>query len=203
MVYVSGSEGRVPNIPSFATLFDMAQRGDGVARDAIYALSFLRLRSIASSLLCRERRNHTLQATALVGELFLKLERLHLRILDEDHFFRLSARAMRQVLIDYARAKRQERRVPADVVPELLNRSAVTDTESLLTVRMVFRRLEELDPVAASAVWLRSVEGLTLAQVSSMQGREVWRVRADYDFGIQWLADRIARHTPSSSKASS
>lgn len=53
---------------------------------------------IAASLLSRERRGHTLQPTALVAELFFKLRGFEHRILDEDHFFGLAARAMRQVL---------------------------------------------------------------------------------------------------------
>jgi len=195
----------VATVPGFGVLFEMAQRGDWTARDAIYRLSFCRLRSIASSLLRRERRNHTLQPTALVGELFLKFERLQLRILDEDHFFRLSARAMRQVLIDHGRNKGKAAQLAPESVPDLLKGAHTSDTdpELLLTVRTVFRRLAELDPIAARTVWLRCVEGLTLAQLSEAQSREVWRVRADYDFGIGWMTDKIARHAPSSRKASS
>src|SRR5436309_14830593 len=85
---------------AFASLFEKAQLGDHVARNAVYKLAFHRLRVIASALLRRERAGHTLQPTALVSELFLKLRRLETRILNEDHFFRISARAMRQVLID-------------------------------------------------------------------------------------------------------
>ena len=65
---------------AFASLFEKAQLGDGVALDAVYKLAYYRLRVIASALLRRERAGHTLQPTALVSELFLKLHRLETRI---------------------------------------------------------------------------------------------------------------------------
>ena len=104
---------------AFAGLFEKAQQGDSFARDAVYKLAFHRLRVIASALLRRERPGHTLQPTALVSELFLKLHRLETRILSEDHFFRMSARAMRQVLIDHSRVTKPAK-VPLDLILELL-----------------------------------------------------------------------------------
>src|SRR5438876_12210323 len=105
---------------AFASLFEKAQLGDGVALDAVYKLAFHRLRGIASALLRRERAGHTLQPTALVSELFLKLHRVETLILSEDHFFRISARAMRQVLIDHARVKKPVELLPPEGIAELL-----------------------------------------------------------------------------------
>lgn len=187
---------------SIHALFERAHQGDLTARDAAYGLAFKRLRTIASALLQRERPGHTLQPTALVGELFLKLHRVQMRFLDEDHFFRISARAMRQVLIDHARMRNAAKKVAPEAVPDLLAGSGNgADIETLHAVKSVFEKLEKLDPAAASTVWLRSVEGLTLAEVCAAQGREIWRVRADYDFGVQWMADRITRQARSMSRA--
>src|SRR5438445_4564480 len=112
---------------AFVSLFERARLGDRVARDAVYKLAFCRLKVIASALLRRERPGHTLQPTALVSELFLKLHRVETRILSEDHFLRMSARAMRQVLIDHSRVTRPAKKVPLDLILELLppvNRTA-------------------------------------------------------------------------------
>jgi RNA polymerase sigma-70 factor, ECF subfamily len=180
---------------AFAGMFEKAQQGDSFARDAVYKLAYHRLRVIASALLRRERPGHTLQPTALVSELFLKLHRVETRILSEDHFFRISARAMRQVLIDHSRVKRPAKKVPLDLILELLppaNRTA--SPESSLAVKMVFETLRAMDPQVAETVWLRSVEGLTVNEMSRAQGREVWRVRADYDFGLQWMANKLKRY---------
>ena len=180
---------------AFASLFEKAQLGDGVALDAVYKLAFYRLRVIASALLRRERAGHTLQPTALVSELFLKLHRLETRILSEDHFFRISARAMRQVLIDHSRVTKTAHKVSIDLIPEFLLpvRNAACP-ESVLAVKMVFEKLRTMDPQVADTVWLRSVEGLTVEEMSRSQGREMWRVRADYDFGLQWMANRLKRY---------
>ena len=154
---------------AFAALFEKARLGDGIARDALYRLAFFRLRGIASGLLRRERPGHTLQPTALVSELFLKLRRLDTRILSDDHFFRISARAMRQVLIDHSRHKRPAKMVPAELIPELLlpaNQNAI-DPESALAVKMVFEKLRAMDAKVAETVWLRSVEGVTIQELSS------------------------------------
>ncbi|PYV09251.1 MAG: hypothetical protein DMG07_23680, partial [Acidobacteria bacterium] len=109
----------------------------------MYKLAFHRLRGIASALLRRERAGHSLQPTALVSELFLKLQRMETRILSEDHFFRIAARAMRQVLIDHARVKRPAMAVPSELIPELLlavNQSAPSP-ESVLSVKITFDKL--------------------------------------------------------------
>jgi RNA polymerase sigma factor (TIGR02999 family) len=178
---------------AFVCLFEKAQSGDCVARDAIYKLAFCRLRIIASALLRRERAGHTLQPTALVSELYLKLQRLETRILNEDHFFRISARAMRQVLIDHSRGKKTT--VSAGRIPELLqpaNRNSASP-ETILEAKMVFEKLRAMDAKAAETVWLRCVEGATVHEMSCFQRREEWRVRADYDFGLQWMANRLKR----------
>ena len=179
---------------AFASLFEKARLGDNAARDALYKLAFYRLKIIASALLRRERAGHTLQPTALVSELFLKLHRFETSILSEDHFFRISSRAMRQVLIDHSRVKKPT--VSADRIPELLlagNRSTASP-ESILAVKMAFEKLRAMDSTVAETVWLRSVEGLTIQEMSRAQGREAWRVRADYDFGLQWMANRLKRY---------
>jgi RNA polymerase sigma factor (TIGR02999 family) len=182
---------------AFASLFEKARLGDNLARDAVYKLAFYRLRSIASALLRRERPGHTLQPTALVSELFLKLQRLETQILNEDHFFRISARAMRQVLIDHARVKKPAVTLPPERISALLlpaNHGAASP-ETVLAVKMVFEKLRAMDNVVAETVWLRSVEGFTVHELGRLQRREIWRVRADYDFGLQWMANRLKRYS--------
>lgn len=179
---------------AFTSLFERARRGDNLARDTMYRLAFHRLRSIAGALLRRERPGHTLQPTALVSELFLKLHRLEMQVLNEDHFFRVSARAMRQVLIDHGRVRKPAAKVLPELIHELLRAAHVHSPETNLAVKMLFEKLRTLDPQVAETVWLRSVEGLTIREMSLSQRREEWRVRADYDFGVQWMAARLKRY---------
>ena len=127
-------------------------------------------------------------ATDGAGErLFLKLRRLETRILSEGHFYRISARAMRQVLIDHSRGRRPATNLPPELISKLLlpaNQQAA-DPELLLAVKMASRRLRTMDGSVAETVWLRSVEGLTVGELSRSQGREEWRVRSRLRFRTQ------------------
>ena len=178
---------------SFAVLLDETQQGNWLAQNALYGMTFRRLRSIALALLRKERAGHTLQPTALVSESFLKLRCVGTRILGEEHFFRVAQRAMQQVLIDSARSKSAQKRIPPELLSEFLTGSNPprADPELCLAVRTVLERLRQIDPAAAETVWLRSVEGLTIEEVSRKQGREFWRVRADYEYGIKWMAAQL------------
>ncbi len=175
------------------------------AQNAFYSKVFRQLRAIASRLLLKERAGHTLQPTALVSEAFLKLRRLPVGILDQEHFFRIAADAMQQVLIESARAKFACKRIPPSLVFELIREGPANqpNRELRLAAKLVFERLRAIDPNAAESVWLRSVEGLTLQEVSRFQGRPVWRVRADHDFGLRWMSDQLTRHAGASNSASS
>jgi RNA polymerase sigma factor (TIGR02999 family) len=190
--------------PSFGFLVEGA-KGNSCAENTFYKLAFYRLRGIASALLKKERAGHTLQPTALVSELFFKLRGLETRILGEEHLFRIAAGAMQQVLIDSARAKAAGKRIPPRLVSELLPGLDGTggDPELRVTLKIALARLRVIDRRAAETVWLRSVEGLTIEEVSRSQRRETWRVRADYDFGLRWLADHLPRRTGSKSAATS
>ena len=175
------------------------------ALNAFYRIAFRRLRTIAASLLQRERQGHTLQPIALVSEAFLKLRRLPVSMMNEEHFYRLAASAMEQVLVDSARAKSAYKRIPAQLLSELLpnTEGPSPQTEMRLAAKLVLEKLRAVDPVAAETVWLRSVEGLTLQEVSLRQKREMWRVRADCDFGLRWMGDQLTRIAGSRSPASS
>ncbi len=174
-------------------LIGAANKGEKIALDAIYRLAFPRLRAIASGLLRRERRGHTLQPTALVSELFLKLRRVEIRLANEEHFFAVSARAMKQVLVDYSRIKSAQKTIPPSLIDALSPKisSAAEAAEMSHTIQQVFDQLHALDPRASASVWLRCVEGLSWEEASRVQSRAVWSVRADYDFGVAWMRARL------------
>src|SRR5437763_14790243 len=108
---------------------------------------------------------------------------------------------MQQVLIDSARVKFARKRIPPELISEFLANSspARIDPELCLTVKIILERLRQIDPAAAEIVWLRCVEGLTIEEVSQLKGREFWRVRADYDYGLQWMAKQLRRRSGSRS----
>lgn len=175
---------------SFMQILRKAQQGEQKAWNLVYQSAYLRLRNIAGTLLRSERRGHTLQATALVNEAFLKIFRMGAQLSDREHFYSICARAMRQVLIDHSRVRRPVKKISADTIADLL-RDSQAPVEMSLAARQIFERFERLDSRAAETVWMRCVEGRTLDEVSRAQSREVWKVRADCDFGLKWMADRL------------
>ncbi len=68
-------------------------------------------------------------------------------------------------------------------------------------MKIILERLRHIDPAAAEIVWLRCVEGLTIEEVSQSKGREFWRVRADYEYGLRWMARQLERQSGSKSSA--
>ncbi|MDX1429441.1 MAG: ECF-type sigma factor, partial [Rhodothermales bacterium] len=88
------------------------QGGDTKAADRLFGLVHRELRDVAHRQLAGEREGHTLNPTALVNELYVKWEGWppHLKWSDRNHFFAVAGRAMRQILVDYARRRRRDKR---------------------------------------------------------------------------------------------
>src|ERR1700733_13551011 len=132
-------------------------QGEPAALDQLAPLVYDQLRAIADNLLCNERVDHTLQATALVHETFLKLLGLHkLSLNDRSHFFAFAAKLMRRVLIDHARrVKAAKRSVPGllPLDPELGWTGAVN--EESLDLSAALDELEALDATGVRALELR------------------------------------------------
>jgi hypothetical protein len=145
-------------IESVSVLYDRWRRGDRFAGDSLYSSAFRRLRTIAASLLSREQFQRTLQPTSLVGELFLKFYRSSPEVTDDEHFFHLSACAMRQVLTDYSRPRRALKRIPPFTVAGLLRPQPICDHDKFLAVQLVFQKLQQLDLVAAEVIRLQCIE---------------------------------------------
>ncbi len=178
--------------PSIPALFSLSQSGCRDSSSRLYDLAFHRLHGIAASLMRREIPGHTLPPTALVGELFLKLRSYRQPINSDEHFFRIAARAMRQVLVDHSRVRNPKKRLTDYQLVESLPAvfSASRATESVLSIRALMSALQRLDARAAQTIRLRYVEGFTLEEIARLQHREVWRVRDDLRFATKWLIDR-------------
>jgi len=175
-------------------LLSRAQLGDRFAENLAARLVVDKLRTMARALLGRERKGHTLQATALVSEVFIqKLRRLETPILSREHYYSMAAYAMRQVLIDHARARSAQKRVPPDAVADLLMTSGNSsmDADTRLAVQQAFERLAALDAKAAAAIRCRFIDGYTVQQAAERLNSPRWKVRADCEFGLKWMADGL------------
>ena len=154
------------------------------------------LRALAGRYLRRERPNHTLQPTALVHEAWLKLARLdRIQIRDRTHFLALAASAMRQILVDHARAHRALKR-GGDWMRVTLDDSLVPDgaaSDELIALDRALLRLGEHDERAMRIVEMRFFAGLTEAEIAESIGMSARWVRQQWAFARAWLKREMTR----------
>src|SRR6185437_5052482 len=151
---------------------------------------YQQLRAIARHRLAQQSAGHTLQATALVHEAFLKL-RDHSSIMSAEPaiFFQAAAQAMRQILVDHARSRGrikrggQRRREFADVA-ELADSS---DLSEILALDDAISRLEQAEPQAAQVVKLRFFAGLTVEETAAAMGLSARTVKREWKYARAWL----------------
>lgn len=177
------------------TLLTAWRGGNQVAGDALIALVYPELRRLARLFLRQQRRNHTLQPTALVHELYVRLLASNpLTWQDRAHFFAIAARQLRRILIDYARSARAVKRGGGQVrvtladIPQWIG----PGSDDLISIEEALSKLEEIDLRAAHVVELRFFGGLRDKELADALGVSVATVKRDWDFARAWLSSRLA-----------
>jgi RNA polymerase sigma factor (TIGR02999 family) len=164
--------------------------GDNSALDKLTPLIYNELHRLANSYLRRERPDHTLQPTALVNEAYLRL--VDQRTPDwqnRAHFFGVAAQLMRQVLVDYARSHRSEKRgAGARMLPldEALTFTA-EKADELLLLDEALGKLATVDPRKSRAVELRFFGGLTIEEIANVMEISVATVGRELRMAEAWL----------------
>jgi RNA polymerase sigma factor (TIGR02999 family) len=169
-------------------------KGNPDAADHLFPLIYRELRRLAGNYMSRERKEHTLQPTALVHEAYLKLvDQSHKDWQNRQHFFAVSAQVMRRVLVDHARMRLRSKRggkhirVPAD---EVFLMSEGQSTE-VLAVHESLSRLAKLDSRQSRVVELRFFGGLTVAATAKILGVSPKTVKRDWNHAKAWLYGEI------------
>jgi len=170
------------------------RQGDETAFQQLAPAVYDRLHVIAESYLRGESPTHTLQATALVNELFLRLmKNSSVQYASREHFYAFAAKLMRRILVDYARKdaakKRGERSEPVMLAPEL----AWVDAASpeLLDLDHALNELAELDPAKVRTLEVRFFLGATSMEAAELLGQSRARVDRDVNFALSWLHQRL------------
>jgi RNA polymerase sigma factor (TIGR02999 family) len=168
-------------------------RGDPTAAARLMPVVYEELRRLAGHRMRSERANHTLQATELVHEAFLKL--IKTESVDwqgRAHFLAVAARTMRQVLIDHARAKQTAKR-GAGAVVALADEVEVTDTGSLDAVELsdAIEALARLNERQARIAEMRLFGGLTQAETAGVLGVSEDTVKKEWRLVRAWLRTRL------------
>ena len=179
-------------------LLAAAGRGDDDAARALLPIVYDDLHAAAGRALAGERRNHTLSATALVHEAYLRLAGPRdLPWAGRAHFYAAAAQAMRRILVDHARARTAQRRGGPDARRAALDLAALPDPNSddelsgFLILDEAISRLEEVDGQAAAVVRLRYFAGLSIEATAAALGVSAPTVKRTWAFARGWLREAI------------
>jgi RNA polymerase sigma-70 factor, ECF subfamily len=194
------SEADLSMIPDLSSrsrataLLATADSGDGVALERLVPLLYDELRAMAHRELARERRNETLQTTALVHEAYLKLvddSRVTRR--GRAYFFAAAARAMRQVLVDYARRRNAVKRGGGAQVLSLDEGQVAVDefAAELLDLDRALEQLATLNPRHARVVECRFFAGMSVEETAESLGVSPRTVKYDWALARAWLFDAL------------
>lgn len=172
-------------------LLNSLRGGDLTAEVALMALVYAELKRVAASYLRSERRNHTLQPTALVHETFLRLVSAETaaNCHNRAQFFSIAATMMRRILVDYARRRATEKR-GGEYVRVLLHENlgvSPDQPERFLALDEALQRLARIDPRQSRVVELRFFAGLKEEAIAELLGVSVRTVKRDWSMAKAWL----------------
>jgi len=184
------AEGRVTQ------LLSRLREGDADALDRVLPVVYDELKILARAHLRNERPGHTLCATDLVHEAYLRLsQRSELSPRDRGHFFAVAAQSMRRVLIDHARSRGRKKRGSGAVPLSLEHAGALLADDGareLLALDESLDRLAQASPRAARVVEHRFFAGLTLEETAASLGVTVRTVQRDWTLARAWLQKEMA-----------
>jgi RNA polymerase sigma-70 factor, ECF subfamily len=171
-------------------LLSALTRGDDGAASKLIPVVYGELRKLAGSYMRKERVDHTLQATALVHEAYLKLvEQRSVNWQSRAHFFGIAAQIMRRILIDHARGHTREKRGGEQRKVSLDEAFIFAEqrADELLAVDDSLNQLAKFDPRQARVVELRFFGGLSVEEAAEVLGVSPKTVKRDWSVAKAWL----------------
>ena len=172
------------------TLIDLRRNRRRVTVEEIYPVVYDELRRSAHHLLARERPDHTLSTTALVHEAYFRLvDQTRLSWEDRAHFCAIAGRAMRQILVDFARRRDAAKR-GGGVRPITLDETAIAveaQSSALIGLDEALTRLSELNERLAQVVESRFFGGMSEKEIAEVVGVSVRTIRRDWVKARAWL----------------
>jgi RNA polymerase sigma factor (TIGR02999 family) len=172
-------------------------------RGDLFPVIYGELRRVAGRYLSRERRNHTLQPTALVHEAWLKLQNeRRVQPHGRTHGLALAAQAMRRLLVDHGRHQKRHKRgggaqpVTFDELLQAADTASAVPVEDLLTLEAALTRLEGEDPRAAQVVSLRFFSGMSNPEIAEYLQLSLRTVESDWTHARAWLKREINAQAP-------
>jgi RNA polymerase sigma factor (TIGR02999 family) len=176
-------------------LLKKAQAGDRESLDRLLPLIYDELRRVAAHQLQKERGDHTLQATALVHEAYLRLlEQREVDWTNRAHFFSIAAEMMRRILVNYAIQRNAQKR--GDGVTRLSLDEAISFSDEkefdLVALDDALKQLAKYDPDAARIVELRFFGGLTIEETAEVLNISESTVKREWKTAKAWLKTAVS-----------
>jgi len=174
-------------------LLKAMRAGDPQAAEDLLPLVYAELHRLAKSYMRRERPDHTLQATALINEAYLRLVGEEIDWKNRAHFIGLSAKVMRRVLVDYARAHKAEQRGGGLQRVEMQEELAVAPEklEEVQQIDELLEKLEKENPRQARVVELRYFGGLSFEEIGTLLQLTSRTAKSDWALARIWLMDQL------------
>jgi RNA polymerase sigma factor (TIGR02999 family) len=179
-------------MPDVTRILEAIEGGDAQAASELLPLVYDQLRKVAQQRMATERSGHSLDATALVHEAYLKLvgqDAAELRWANRAHFYVAAAAAMRQILVDHARARGRLKRGGKGARLSLTVADLGDDDcgGDLLALDEALRRLEEQDARLARVVELRFFAGLSVEETGQAMDMSARSVKREWSLARAWL----------------
>lgn len=176
-------------------LLDAVERGEPQAAEELLPLVYEELRHLAAARMANEQPGQTLQATALVHEAWLRLEREDHPWRSRRHFFTAAAEAMRRILIDRARRKRRAKHGAGlkQVLVDGIDVAQEEQPEVVEFVHVAIDRLAEHEPVTAELIKLRFFAGIPNEQAARTLELSDRTARRHWAYARAWLAEELRR----------
>ena len=170
------------------------QAGRPAALNELFEAVYPELHRIARRYSGRERISSTLQCTAVVHETWLRLaQSQQVSLKDRSHFFAFSARLMRAILIDYARARKSKKRGGGETNFSLMDSDAAVNPSDveILDLNGALEELEKLDPVQGRIVEMRYFSGLSIPETAEALGVSESTVKREWIVAKTWIRRRL------------
>jgi RNA polymerase sigma factor (TIGR02999 family) len=164
--------------------------GDKAALEKLTTLVYKELHRLARHYMATERSDHTLQATALVNEAYLRLvDSKPIRLQNRAHFFAVSAQLMRRILVDFARKHQRSKRGGGQRAISLEDVAVVSPAtgQDLVALDNALRRLSEIDSRKVQVVELRFFGGLSVDETADVLKVSPFTVLRDWNLAKAWL----------------
>ena len=171
--------------------------GNREAEDRLFRIVFVELRRLAVHYLHEERPDHTLQATALVNEAYIRLTRLHdVDWKDRSHFFAIAATMMRRILVDHARAQQADKREALHNAVSFEEALVVSPERSaeVIAVDEALDKFAQFAPRSAKVVEMRYFGGLSESEIAAVLDISVRTVKRDFKIAKDWLYAELERN---------